>query len=335
MPPSYTTKPHLELPQLVERLKSRGMIIPDEDRAVRKLSQIGYYRLSGFWYPCRRPKFDGNGKFLKDRQTGLPVRDDTFQENVNFNDIIDLYLFDKNLRQLMIDAIERIEIYIRTVIAHEIGRLDPLAYQKGKFINPRILEDREKHGQIVNHWKNWTEKHDELVRRSKEDSIKWYRDREIPIPFWVVVECWDYGIMSKYFENLNGRCRNKVAQRLEFESITALLNWLTEINILRNRCAHHARIWNHETANPVSVTGLDKNPYFQRLDLSPESRKKIYGRICVIWYLVKKIGPSSTWINKVADLVDSKPNIDCCPFTAMGLPDNNGFPRELFEIQPR
>ncbi|WP_339134596.1 MAG: hypothetical protein WGN25_15795 [Candidatus Electrothrix sp. GW3-4] len=34
------------------------MIIPDEARAIRKLSQIGYYRLSGFSYPCSRPRFD-------------------------------------------------------------------------------------------------------------------------------------------------------------------------------------------------------------------------------------------------------------------------------------
>jgi len=108
---------------------------------------------------------------------------------------------------------------------------------------------------------------------------------------------------------------------------------LTEINILRNRCAHHARIWNHETANPVSVKGLNNNAYFQKLNLSLGSRQKIYGHICIIWYLVKKIGPSSTWINKVADLVDSKPTIDCCPFTSMGFPDNTGFPRELFDVE--
>jgi hypothetical protein len=54
--------------------------------------------------------------------------------------------------------------------------------------------------------------------------------------------------------------------------------------------------------------------------------------VAAVWYLVKKIGPSSTWINKVADLVDSKPALDPCPFTAMGFPDNSGFPRELFGI---
>jgi len=151
MPTPLDIKPHLEYSELVERLLSRGMIIPDKPKAIRKLSQIGYYRLSGFWYPCRCPKFDGDGKFLKDSQTGLPVRDDTFQANVNFNDIVDLYLFDKKLRQLMLDGIERIEIHMRSILAHEIGKIDPLAYEKEDFIHPKATRTKKKNGHVVNY----------------------------------------------------------------------------------------------------------------------------------------------------------------------------------------
>jgi len=54
-------KPHKNYKELVEILTNRGMIIPDTIRAERKLSQIGYYRLSGFWYPCRKFKNAPNG----------------------------------------------------------------------------------------------------------------------------------------------------------------------------------------------------------------------------------------------------------------------------------
>ncbi|MCW5206569.1 Abi family protein [Desulfobulbus sp. F5] len=333
MPSPPAVKPHLEYSELVARLKERGMIIPDEARAIRKLSQIGYYRLSGFWYPCRCPKFDDNGNFLKDSQTGLPVRDDRFQGNINFNDIIDLYLFDKKLRQLMLDGIERIEIYMRSIIAHEIGKIDPLAYEKEEFINPKVTATKQKNGKAVNHWYEWMSRLCNLVNSSKEDSIVWHREKRLPIPFWAVVECWDYGLMSKYFENLNGRYQQRIVQRLEFGNTATLINWLAEINILRNKCAHHARIWNRASANPISLKGFEAAPYFQRLNLSFEAKRRIYGQVAAVWYLVKKIGPSSAWINKVADLVDSKPALDPCPFTAMGFPDNSGFPRELFGIQ--
>jgi len=332
MPTPLDIKPHLEYSKLVERLLGRGMVIPDKPKAIRKLSQIGYYRLSGFWYPCRSPKFDDDGKFLKDSQTGLPVRDDKFQANVNFNDIVDLYLFDKKLRQLMLDGIERIEIYMRSILAHEIGKIDPLAYEKEDFINPKVTRTKKKNGQVVNYWYDWISKLCHLVSISKEDSIVWHKNRGLPIPFWVVVECWDYGLMSKYYENLNGRCQQKIIKRLGFNNSSTLVNWLTEINILRNKCAHHARIWNREASNPISIKGFKSDPYFQNINLSLEARRRIYGHITILWYLVKKIGPSSTWINKIADLVDTKPQIDCCPFTSMGFPDNSGFPRKLFGI---
>ncbi|MCI5194369.1 MAG: Abi family protein [Candidatus Electrothrix sp. AU1_5] len=332
MPSSPVIKPHLEYQELVARLKERGMIIPDEARAMRKLSQIGYYRLSGFWYPCRRPKFDNDGKFLKDAETGLPVRDDRFQDNINFNNIIDLYLFDKKLRQLMLDGIERIEIYMRSIIAHEIGKIDPLAYEKEEFINPKVTATKRKNGRAVNHWFEWMNRLCNLINSSKEDCIIWHRKRGLPIPFWAVIECWDYGLMSKYFDNLNGRCQQKIIRRVGFAKPSTLISWLTEINILRNKCAHHARIWNRASANPISLKGFETDPYFQSLNLDLEARRRIYGQAAVIWYFVRKIGPSSDWIKRFADLVDSKPALEPCPYTAMGFPDNSGFPRELFGI---
>jgi abortive infection bacteriophage resistance protein len=138
--------------------------------------------------------------------------------------------------------------------------------------------------------------------------------------------------MSKYFENLNGKCQQKIIKRLQFPNASTLRNWLTEINILRNKCAHHARIWNREASNPISIKGLQADDYFKNLNLSLEARRRLYGHIAILWYFIKKIGSSSTWINKVADLIDSKPKIECCPFTSMDFSDNSGFPRALSGI---
>jgi abortive infection bacteriophage resistance protein len=258
------------------------MIIPDEGRAKRKLAQIGYYRLSDFWYPCRKGKVDEHGKYITDPLSGLPVREDAFQEGTDFNLIIDLYLFDKKLRQLMMDAIERIEIHVRSVIAYEIGRFDPLAYQNTDFINPKILRDKtDRSGRIVNYWNDWISRQD------------------------------------------------KICQRLEVPNKKILRGWLQEINELRNHCAHHSRIWNRVSNNALKTL---PNEFFHPLSLSLEARKRIFGKICVLWFLVKKIGPNSQWILNVADLIDSKPQLDCCPFTSMGFKDNNGFHRDLFNL---
>lgn len=70
-----------------------------------------------------------------------PLRQDTFLPNSSFDDAFSLYLFDKKLRQLMLDAIERIEIHVRTVTAHEVGYHGPMAYTDPNFINPKQTQN--------------------------------------------------------------------------------------------------------------------------------------------------------------------------------------------------
>jgi abortive infection bacteriophage resistance protein len=143
-----------------------------------------------------------------------------------------------------------------------------------------------------------------------------------------VIEAWDFGTRSKYFEMLNGTHQNNICKRLNILNPKNLKNWLREINTLRNRCAHHARIWNR-SHNPLKITGeQDVN----LVNLDEKARTRIYGLIVIIWFLTKKIGPSSDWINNVANLMDEKSKLPRCSYVAMGFPDEYGFPRKLFEL---
>ncbi len=268
---------HKSYPDLVDLLQQRGMLIMDKDRAIRKLSQIGYYRLSGYWYPCRKGKTDETGNYVHDQKTGVPIRKDEFQDGVSFDSIIDLYLFDKRLRQMMLDALERIEIHIRTVIAHEIGYYDELAYQKSSFLNPKQLKEKcTPEGKTTSNWAEWESRQKYLIAKSKEECILHHKNNDRDIPFWVVVETWNR-VSSVHIRTLN-------------------------------------------------------DDFFQVLHLSQDAKNRIYGKICILWFLVQKIGPGSKWLEQVADLVDSKPNVECLPFTAMGFPDNSGFPRDKFKL---
>ncbi len=322
MSPLLPPKPHKSYSELVNLLISRGMIVPDKNRAERKLSQIGYYRLSGFWYPCREFR-----TISRQADSGIkkkPQREDFFQPNINFNDIIDLYLFDKRLRLLILDAIERIEIHVRSVIAHELGRRDPLAYQSDVFIHPAKMKDvTDRSGKIRNYWREWTENHEFKLRQSREECIIHHFSRSMAVPFWVAIEAWDFGTMSKYYENLKKNYQSDVCIRLDIPKPDILKQWLQEINILRNKCAHHTRIWNSSYRNPLPTI---KNAYFNTLNLDRNARKRMFGMICILWFLVKKIGPSSDWLDNVRKVINSKPSMDSCPNTAMGFPDNSGFP---------
>ncbi|WP_236645637.1 Abi family protein [Pseudomonas sp. Ant30-3] len=324
-------KPFRSYRELSALLIKRGMRITDVVRAERKLSQVGYYRLSGFWYPCREFLRDADDNVVICNVSKKPLRQNIFTPGTYFDAAFEIYLFDKKLRQLMLDAIERIEVHVRSVIAHEVGYHDPLAYQSSRFINPsqtRMFSNKQ--GRQRNIWNEWLNRQSEQIGRSGDDSIEWHRLHSKAMPFWVVVEAWDFGTASKYFEILKDLHRNRISQRLGLKNAKVLKEWLQEINTLRNRCAHHCRIWNQVSTNPLPT--VPENPYFQRLALDANARTRLYGLIAVIWYLVKGIGANSQWISQVADVIDSKPEVPGCPFSALGLPTEAGFPRQMFSI---
>ncbi len=84
------------------------MGITDPARAADYLKRIGYYRLSAYWYPFRRSS-------LRPDAAGKPqaVVEDDFRPGTEFAAVLALYVFDKKLRLLMLDALERIEIVSR------------------------------------------------------------------------------------------------------------------------------------------------------------------------------------------------------------------------------
>jgi abortive infection bacteriophage resistance protein len=327
-------KPFRSYSELVALLVSRGMQIEDEARAARKLAQVGYYRLSGFWFPCKAFRRDTSGQVVLSPVTHKPERSDDFVPMTRFDAVFELYLFDKKLRQLMLDAIERIEVNVRSVIAHEVGYHHPLAYKDPVFINPSQTRDfvDARTGRRRNIWDEWLIRQNDQVKRSREDCIEWHRQCHKAMPFWVVVEAWDFGTVSKYFEMLKRGHQNRICERMGISNPAVLKEWLQDINTLRNRCAHHTRIWNQYSNNPLPVL---PNAYFQELNLDINARTRLYGLIAVIWFLVKSIGPNSNWINEVANVINSKPDLVNCTYAAMGMPPKNGLPRTLFDIDTR
>lgn len=307
------------------------MEVAAPQRAERKLAQVGYYRLSGFWFPAREFVRDQHGQVTLCSVTQKPLRQDAFMAGASFDSAFNLYLFDKKLRQLMLDAIERIEIHMRSIVAHEVGYHNPLAYLDPSFINPKQTTNwQDRRGKQRNTWNEWQTRQTEQINRSREDCIEWHRQNQKAMPFWVVVEAWDFGILSKYFEILKGSHQNRIAARLGVHNAKVLKDWLQEINTLRNRSAHHTRIWNQVASNPVPV--LPTDAYFQGLALDQNALSRLYGLISVIWFLLRQIGPGSQWLHQVANVIDTKPDLPGCLFASLGIPSENGFPRQLFGI---
>ncbi|MDF5956322.1 Abi family protein [Pseudomonas aeruginosa] len=125
-------KPRMSFEDQLNQLIQRGMTITDRALALECLSRIGYYRLSGYWYAFRERNdvimLDGGKKPSKLKVTKVPT--DDFKPGATFQNAVDLYVFDKQLRLLAMDALERIEIGLRVDITHGLGVLDPFAYMQ-------------------------------------------------------------------------------------------------------------------------------------------------------------------------------------------------------------
>lgn len=89
----------------IDLLKHRGMIIEDEEFAHLHLSHISYYRLKGYWWDMQT-----------DKERHI------FKNDANFKDVIARYFFDKELRLILFDAIEAIEIALRTKMIYHLSQ---------------------------------------------------------------------------------------------------------------------------------------------------------------------------------------------------------------------
>lgn len=300
----------------MQQLIDRGMSVANRKRCERKLAQVGYYRLSGYWHSARTYNISAQ------RQV---TYNNLFQSNTHFEAIFDFYLFDKALRQEFMSAIERIEIYLRTIIAHEMGRISPLAYENKSLFSANAFNVAKKGP----NFSEWTARHQKLLKECKEDSITSHFANNKPIPIWVAMEAWDFGLLSKFYSMLKDDYRDVICKRIGIDKRDALDNWLININGFRNRCAHHSRFCNRP--NPRSFKLL-KNGYFNLLNISPNESEKLFGAIAVIWFLIKKIGPSSNWLDRIADLIDTKPTVPGFYFSSMGFDRTlKLFPRERFQ----
>lgn len=321
-------KPFLAYADLVALLSSRDMQIADQSAAQRELARLGYYRLSGFWYPSRKFARDAHGQKISCPHTMKPVRQENFQPGTRFEATVELYRFDKALRLLMLDAIESVEVHLKTVVAHELGLNDEMAYTSPAFIEPRWTQ--VKPGYQLSKWDSWLTRQQKKQDDCDEECFTSHRLKNRSIPFWVAVEAWDFGTLSIYFQLLKRKPQTWILARLGLVDVRAFTSWLREINTLRNRCAHHTRIWNQSSSNLIALPAAD--PYFRGINLNANAQKRLYGLITVLWLLLQRIEPGSQWIRAVADLIDSKPAIPGCTFQAIGLPSEAGFPRHLFGI---
>lgn len=279
------------LPQdLIPLLKSRGLAISDEQKAISYLTNVGYYRLSAYCYPL-----------LKD-----PKSNHIYKDRAMFDLVINMYRFDRKLRILLFNEIEKIEVAIRSAMSNWISdALNDVFWitNSGYFYNSNVFSKALTHIQVE-------------IEKTKEDFIAHFQSKySNPYPpAWMIAEIISFGLLCGIFNNLNiAGLKKKVANHFKL-SLPVFSSWIVTLVNLRNLCGHHSRTWNREI--PV-VPAEPKSPVFPWIDSATTDMKRIYYRICIIKYLLFTVSPHNTFTQKLKSLLAEYPTVD---IKAMGFP---------------
>lgn len=289
-------KPATTIDWQIKKLQERGLVIDDENLAKGYLSNVSYYRLGEYWYVM-----------LSDKENHI------FKDTANFSAVISMYEFDRQLRVLLFDVIERIEISLRTkMIYHLSHEFDAWWFQNFDIFNDSRALTKTLFGI------------EEEISRTKEKTIKEHfkkhkDDHRFP-PSWKTLEQTSFGTLSKLYGNLKNDVKSKDIIAEEFGAVnhTYLPSWLQAITQIRNYCAHHSRLWNKNL--PGAPKLLSKPPYDWIEDVPKQHEfQYLYIHLCIMKYLLNIIHPNNDFTIRLANLFSEYPTVD---ENALGMKPN-------------
>lgn len=284
------TKPPKTFEEQADLLIERGLIA-DRERLIKKLRHINYYRLSGYLFPFK-------------------VKNEQFKENTTLEKVWRIYNFDRKLRLLIFDAIERIEVKSRTLAAYHIAhRNGPFDY-KNKSLFPRLKVDHEK----------WIENLTNEYKRSQEVFKKHfeskYGDSHSLPPIWIAVEIMSFGDIVRIFRSYDSNLTREFSNEIGIPD-RVLESWLLSLHYIRNICAHHSRLWNRELSIKPLLPNSRKYKNWEFIDHKAQSR--IFIIIYVCSFMLKHLSQNSKWNQRLLDLFHQYDDI---PVSEMGFPEN-------------
>ena len=271
-------QPSMTIDEQVENLKSLGLIINDEDYAKKILNDI---------------------RLIKAYSLGFKPKNGNYNEGVTFEQIVELYLFNANFRQITFAEIEKIEVNVRCRIANYfadvygvLGYKDPGNFGDEGYYNIFVEDIKEEIGRNSKA---------PFVRNFKEN----YEGGELPI--YALVEVFSFGTLSKFYKNMKNTDKKAVAKSFGI-GYTYLESWLESISYVRNICAHYGRLYNAK----LSKTPILYKEYTQ----AGIGNNRIFG---VLLCMKKYDTHWNLYVDQIEMLIDKYEKVDV---KTMGFPEN-------------
>lgn len=247
------TKPFLTYAQQIDKLENeKQLMIPDHSYAEQTLRQIGYFALiSGYKMPFKNP-------------TTKKYRDGT-----TFEDVVALYKFDENLRELFLKYILRVERHLRSLLSYYFSKKH--GEQQIHYLHPTNYSSNRRDQAAVN---RLIQKLSELVLRNQDyPYLNHHRDTYHNIPLWVLMNAVTFGSLSKFYALMTHDLQAKVAQNFAGVNERQLEQYLNVITKFRNVCAHNERLFSYQTYSDIPDTTLH-----QKLGIPQTGTQYVYGK---------------------------------------------------------
>lgn len=253
----------LSFSKLAQKLVEHGLVCRDaaeQSLIEQRLKSVSYYRLEEYTWPYRKVK-----------RSNPATRLSTFKSGITIHLVWNTYVFDRRLRILLLDAVERFEVALKNHITqvlveaagHNIPQTDLQLLPKFAYTDNNGISRLDK----------WLKKANAAYAERKDARIEHCRTVHQTtdvkdLPLWILMEILTYGAVRKLYDAMDEPLQRKVASQMGVEH-AVLDSSIALLHHVRNCCAHHGRVWNRKWSQQSRHQKLPL-PYFSAKPAAPE-----------------------------------------------------------------
>ncbi len=269
------SKPAKTYEEQLAILEGRGLTVENRSFALHCLAHHNYYRISAYRFPLTEP--------------GKP---DRFLPGTTFGNMWGLYCFDRQLRTLVMEALKRLEISVRSHWAYILGH----EYGAQAYEIPSVFRNAQRHTSALNRL-------DDELARSHEVFVSHFKNKHNTHrpPIWAVCEIMTFGLLSRFYENIGHEHDRKKIAGIYGISPDLMKSLLEHGVYIRNLCAHHARLWNRRFTITVAIP--KRHPSTIANSVNPLSRRNVYNTLVFLAHIVDIVEPQNQWTHRLMALL--------------------------------
>ena len=240
------------LNEQIDILKSKGLIIEDENEAKEILLRENYFFINGYRVLLMNS-----------------YADKSFIVGSTFRELHGIFLFDRYIRNILFKYLMMIENHLKSVISYQLSL--KYGYRDKEYLNPRnFTSDRDKHRRV----RDIIDKMKRQIRINGNHHMATmhYINNYGYIPLWVLVKVLSFGIVCELYLILKKEDQISIADIFGVNT-DYLENFLPILSNYRNLCAHEDIVYEHRTEK-----GILDTPYHEMLNIPKMDNEYIYGK---------------------------------------------------------